>query len=287
MILITGATGHLGKATVDALHKRTDRRFAVMVRDIRKADEFINMGIDVRQGDYTHYQAMVNGFADVEKLLLISSNHDTDRFLHHKQAIDAAKAAGVKRIYYTGFDMTDLWHSAVPFLSIPHAQTIDYLKESGISYTILNNNLYADLLPLFIGNDVLPEGICFPAGTGQVPFLTRTDIAEATATILLSNVPENQIITLAGSKAYTFQEITEILSELTGKPLPYVSPDRSAFLAYLLKKGQPEWLATYLADMAESIRRNEFNTNHTDIARYLLRPPTSMKDYLRRVYLEK
>lgn len=285
MILITGATGQLGRATTKALCAKAPKEaISVMVRDTTKVADLQDLGVEILTGDYTDVESMVQAFKGVQKLLLVSSNHQTDRFVHHKNVIEAAKVAGVKKIYYTGFDMQDLWNTAVPFLALPHAETIEFLKNSGITFTIINNNLYAELIPGLIGADVLDEGVFVPAGDGKVPFLSQLDMAEATANILLSDGLENQTIVLAGLQAYSFQDIADMLSIQTGKKIKYSSPDHAAFLDHLADKGQPEWLAHYINRMAEAIGKNQFNTIHTDINQFLGRHPQPLNEYLKSVF---
>ena len=141
---------------------------------------------------------------------MISSNDlGGDRAAHHVNAIRAAKAADVKHIIYKGFDLKNPEHSALALLENSHRETVEFLKSSGLNYTVLNNNLYADVLPMFLGDKVLETGVFFPAGSGKVPF-TRMDIAEASAILLAGNEYNEKSYVFASDTVCSFQDVAEI-----------------------------------------------------------------------------
>lgn len=265
MILVTGATGHLGKATIDFLLKKLPaNQISAMVRDEAKATGLKEKGITVRVGDYTNYDSMVKAFAGTDKLFLISSNDlSGDRASHHINAIKAAKAVGVQHIVYTGFDLKESDHSALALLEGAHKETTAYLKTSGIRYTVLNNNLYADVLPLFLGDKVLETGVFFPAGSGKVPFAARIDMAEASAVLLASDDYKENEYVFASDTVYSFEDIAEILSEFSGKHVPYLNPSKEVYIEQLKKIGVPEDAVGFMAAFGEAIANNELNTNRT------------------------
>lgn len=286
MILVTGATGHLGKATIDFLLKKVStNQVAAMVRDEAKAAGLKEKGINVRIGDYTNYGSMVKAFAGTDKLFLISSSDlSGDRAAHHINAIKAAEAVGVQHIVYTSFDLKDSDHSALALLEDAHKETAAYLKTSGLRYTLLNNNLYADVLPLFLGDKVLETGVFFPAGSGKVPFATRMDMAEASAVLLASEEYKENTYVFASDTVYSFADIAKILSELSGKNVPYLNPSKEVFIAQMKELGVPETDAGFMAAFGEAIANDELDTNRTVLPSLLGRKPTSLKEYLQSVY---
>jgi NAD(P)H dehydrogenase (quinone) len=285
MILVTGATGHLGGATVDFLLQTIPAaQIAVLARDENKAAALKEKGIAVRIGNYKDYNSLVAAFAGIDKVLLVSSADMDDRFKQHKNAIDAAKEAGVKHVIYTSSDIKDITNSATGDIADVHNRTAQYLKMSGLSYTLLNNNLYADVLPMFLGEKVLETGVYFPGGEGKVPFATRSDMAEAAAQVLTTDLHENKEYAIAGDVAYSFGDIAQLLSEISGKEITYTSPTSDEFKQALSVAGVPEFFVGMLADFAKAIKDTEFDTQNSDLEKLIGRKPTSLKEYLRRVY---
>lgn len=285
MILVTGSTGQFGKAAIDFLAKKLPaNQIAAMARDEGKAAGLKAKGIDVRIGDYTDYQSMVRAFKGVEKLLLVSSSDMQDRGSHHIAAIDAAKESGVQHIVYTGAGMKDMLNSAISFISESHARTIEHIKNSGITYTLLNNNLYADVLPMFIGEKAPETGIFYPAGNGRVPFATRMDMAEAAANVLSTEGHENREYLISSDTTHSFEDISNIFSDLSGKRVQYTSPSKEVYVEQIVKTGVPEMYAGFFAAFAEAIKQNEFDIPDSTLERLLGRKPTSLKEYLQSVY---
>lgn len=286
MILVTGATGHLGRATINFLLKKLPaNQISALVRSEDKGTEFKEKGITVQIGDYTDYDSMVKAFAGTDKLFLISSSDmEGDRAAQHINAIKAAKAAGVQHIVYTGFDLKDPDHTALAELEDAHKKTADYLITSGLRYTVLDNNLYADTLPQFLGEKVLETGVFFPAGFGKVPFATRMDMAEASANLLASDVYQENAYPFASDEVYSFDDIAKILSELSGKEVPYLNPSKENFITTMKGFGVPETAAGFMAAFGEAIANDELDTKRTVLPELLGRKPTSLKEYLKSVY---
>ena len=150
MILVTCATGHLGKATIDFLLKKVPAgSVAALVRDLSKAEELKSQGITLRMGDYSDPASLASAFRGVETLLLISSGTLEGRVQQHINAIDAAKANGVKHIIYTSVLRSN--PDTKFTVGVDHYHTEEYLKKSGIAYTFFRNTFYTEVLPMFLG----------------------------------------------------------------------------------------------------------------------------------------
>lgn len=287
MILVTGATGNLGKATINSLlNNGTDAKdIAALVRDETKATAFKSKGIQVKPGDYQDFESLKIAFEGVDKLLLISSSSAiVNRFNQHKNAIDAAGEAGVSHIVYTGFDMKDLQQSSMAEDVQYHAYTTDYLKQMAVPYTLMNNTLYADMIPIISGKNILDNGISIPAGAGKVPFLPITEMAEALAVVLTTPGHENKEYVIAAEAAFSFAEIADILSEITGTTITYNPTEVMDYVEQLVQQGVTEDDAAYLARFAGAIARGEFDTNKSDVKQLLGRATASLPDFLRNLY---
>lgn len=287
MILVTGATGNLGKATINSLLNKgiPVNDITALVRDETKAAEFKSKGIQVKVGDYEDFESLKSAFQGVDKLLLISSSSDiAHRFEQHKNVINAARETGVGHIIYTSFDMKNLQQSIMGKEVQYHAYTADYLKQIAIPYTLMENTMYADMIPFLSGKDILNNGISIPAGDGKTPFLPITEMAEANAVVLTTPGHENKEYVIAADTAYSFAEIADLLSDITGKKIAYDQPEVGSYVAQLVKDGFPEDDAAYLGRFAGAIAKGEFDTEKSDVKQLLSRSPISLKEFLRTIY---
>jgi NAD(P)H dehydrogenase (quinone) len=290
MILITGATGHFGKATIDFLLKKgiSANKISALVRDEAKAENLKVKGIHISLGDYDDYPSLVSAFKGVDKLLLVSGNDIPNRLKQQENAVKAAREAGVKHIVYTSFvRKNETETSPIAFVGKSHIETDKLIKASGIPYTIMLNGLYADMLPMFFGEKVLETGIFLPAGDGKAAFTARNDMAEAAANILSSTGHENKEYRITNSTNYSLHETATILSELTGKQVSYAKPSAPLYSETLTKAGVPAEYIGMFAGFSEAINQGEFESSSTDLEKLLGRKPTSLKEYLKTVYVSK
>jgi NAD(P)H dehydrogenase (quinone) len=289
MILITGATGHFGKATIDFLLAKgvSAGSIAALARDQSKAGDLISKGISTRFGDYNDYGSLVAAFTGVDKVLLISSSDIANRFQQQKNVVSAAKDAGVKHLLYTSFTRKNETDSSpIAFVAKSHIDTENIIKASGLAYTILKNALYADVLPMFLGDKVLETGVFFPAGEGKAAFATREDMAEAAAAILTGNDHVEKEYILSGEDNYSLSDVAMFLSELSGKEILYTSPEVAIYTETIAKAGVPMEYAGMFAGFGAAIAQGEFETTTTDLATLLQRKPTTLKQYLQSVYIK-
>jgi len=288
MILVTGATGHLGKATIDFLLKKgiPAKNISALVRDMAKAGDLKTKGINIKIGNYDDYASLVTAFENVDKLLLVSGSDIHNRQQQQENAVKAAKEAGVKHIVYTSFVRSnETGTSPIAFVGKSHMATDKSIKASGIPYTIMLNSLYADMLPIFVGEKVLETGIFLPAGDGKTSFTTRLDMAEAAASILAGEGHENKEYVIANTSNYSMTDVATILSELSGKKITYTSPSNEVYVEIVSSAGVPMEYAKMFAAFSEAIKQNEFDTATSDLEKLIGRKPTGLKDYLKSVYL--
>ncbi|OKS86744.1 SDR family oxidoreductase [Mucilaginibacter polytrichastri] len=287
MILVTGATGNLGKATIHSLLARgiSPNNITALVRDETKSAELRSKGLQIKIGDYQDLESLKSAFQGVDKLLLVSSSADiSKRFEQHKNVINTARETGVGHIIYTSFDMKDLKQSIMGDEVRYHADTADHLKQTCIPYTLMNNTMYADMIPFLIGKDVLNNGIFTPAGDGRTPFLPITEMAEANAVVLTTPGHENKEYTIASETAFSFSEIADLLSDLTGKTITYHQPKLGEYIIQLIQTGASEDDAAYITRFCGAIAKGEFHTNKSDVKKLLGRSLVSLQDFLRNIY---
>lgn len=143
------------------------------------------------------------------------------------------------------------------------------------------------MLPLFLGDEVLSQGIFLPAGDGKVSFATRQDLGEASAEVLMGNQHDGKEYVSANEVNYSFQDVAEILSTLSGKTISYNSPSAEVFTQTLMQAGVPAENIGGLTSFVEAIRQGEFETGDTDLPFLLGRKPTSLNLFLNSVYFKK
>lgn len=286
MILVTGATGQLGKLTIDFLLQKgiVANQITALSRNTEKAKELEAKGINVKIGDYDDLASLTAAFSGVEKLLLISSNEMTkSRAMQHINAINAAKECSVKHIVYTSYmrkeenPSSPLW-----FLVKDHIDTEKYLIESGITYTLFKNGYYLDMLMDYVGQNVLDAKTIFvPAKDGKVNFVLRSDIAEGLANVLTTGGHENKSYNIGNEKAVSFSEIAQMITDITGTPIQYVSPEPQLYTKTLIENGVPEMWANVFTAFAVAFADGIMNIDTTDLTKLLSRKPTTVIEYLK------
>jgi NAD(P)H dehydrogenase (quinone) len=279
MIVVTGATGALNGATVDHLLARMPAgELVVAVRDPARASRFADAGVGVRQADYAEPASLPAAFAGADQLLLVSSNDPgADAVSLHRNAIDAAVAAGVGRVLYTSHQGAGLASPFVP--AVVHARTEQLLEASGLAWTSLRNGFYAHSLGWLAG-PWRETGVIEVPADGRVSWTTREDAAEAAAVIIASDGAYEGPTTLTANAAPTFAEVAEIASGLVGRPVERVLVDPGAWVAARVAGGQPERMARFLLGMYEAADQGFFAGVDPLLGTLLGREPQTVREVL-------
>jgi len=291
MILVTGASGVLGQEIVAFLLAKgvLPDQLAVLVRHQEKGNAFAAQGLSVRIGDYDHPDSLVQAFRGVEKLVFISGTDLVHRTTQHKNVVESALIAGVKQVIYTSFQRkNETSDSPLWVVAESHLLTEKWLKESGMGYTILKNNLYMDLIPAFVGEGALATQTLFlPAGDGRVGAVLRSELAEATAQVVVEPGHENQVYEFTHSSSFSYADIAQHLAKITDKAMTYVSPSFEEYAKALTALGVPDDAIGLFGGFAVAQAQGELAQTGEDITRFLGRKPTSIAEFLQRVYGEK
>lgn len=288
MILVTGATGHLGGSIVKhLLTKVSPGQIVALVRDKTKASSLLAAGVIIREGNYHDPQSLKAAFADVEKAVLVSSNDFNDRLGQHKNVIDAAKKTEVKHFVYTGINIKDVNQTVLRDFVIDHYQTEDYAKEKKLPFTFMRHNLYAEMVPFYIGEKVLDSGIFYPAGNGKVPFAMRDEMGEAIANVLTEDTHINKVYNISDVVSYSFCDIADLLSEISGKKISYTDADPAAFLDNLKNAGLPEMMVEVFMGFSIAMKNGDFDVPGPDLKTLLHRTPASLRQYLKKTYIDR
>jgi len=288
-ILVTGATGQLGGAVSESLLKKAAAsNIHVLVRNADKAADFKAQGVTVHIGDYSNYASLLSAFKGIDKVYMVSGNDLANRIEQQDNVVNAAKEAGVKHVVYTSYQRKNVTDSSpIVFVAQSHLNTEAKLKASGLTYTILQHGIYADMIPIFAGEQLLAtKTIYLPAGNGKTAYAVRTDQAEAGANVLLDETGKynNQSIELGGQEALSWQQVADIIGNITGEKINYVSPSVAEFEATLTKAGVPAEYIGLFASFSQAGAQGEFSNVTHNLETILGRKPVTVAAYLSGVY---
>ncbi|WP_069762376.1 SDR family oxidoreductase [Streptomyces sp. LUP47B] len=286
MIIVTGATGKLGRRTVERLLERVPAdRVGVSVRDPRKARDFADRGVRVRPGSFDDPASLVHAFEGAEQLLLVSLDRVGEECVTgHRTAIDAAVKAGVGRILYTS--QMGAAHDSRFQACRDHARTEDLLRATGLPWTALRNGFYAASALQFLEAARHTGDIALPAD-GPVAWTGHDDLADATAAILAEQGRfEGPTPPLTGAAALDFGAVAEIASRVTGRPFTRTVVPDGVFREQALAHGAPAPIADLMLSIFAAARHGEFTTVDSTLAELLGREPVPFGALLERAWAE-
>jgi NAD(P)H dehydrogenase (quinone) len=279
MIIVTGATGALNGATVEHLLKAVPAdQVGVSVRDVAKAQHLAERGVRVRRGSYDDPAALLDSFEGAEQVLLVSSSDPgADAPVLHRAGVEAAVAAGARRILYTSHQGAGPDSPFKP--ARDHAATEALLADSGTAWTSLRNGFYAHSLDWLLG-PWRETGVIEAPADGPVSWTDRGDEAEAAAVILAAKRPFDGPVTLTATTAVTFDDIAGIASELTGRTIRRVVIDDDTWVAGRVAHGAPEFMARLLLGTFQAAREGRFAGVDPLLGDLLGRTPRTVRDLL-------
>lgn len=280
MILITGANGELGTATIDHLMESNPKQnVAGLVRSAEKGREIAGKGVELRIGDYLDKPTLDRAMEGVDTLLLISSSSFEQRVKQHENVVKAAKKADVNHIVYTSMLQA---HKELSPLTADHHATEKIIKESGIPHTINRHTFYTEFFPMFLGQAMETGTWAFPSNGEPVNFAYRTEMAEALANILgNTDGHENKTYEITSSSAHTFNEYATILSEASGKEITYQDVSIEEFVEGLRSAELPDDIITMSKLSAITVANGALNLTTDHLEKLLGRKPKSAKAFIR------
>ena len=258
-IAITGASGQLGRLVADQLLTTVDpAEIVLLTRDPAKLADYAERGADVRAADFSKPDELVEAFAGVERVLLISTDAVGARVEGHLAAIDAAVKAGVRHMAYTSVSEPTADNPAG--VVADHAATEEALRESGLAWTMLRNNLYADMQVDTIAQAAASGQLVTNVGDGGAAYVTREDCAAVAVGVLTGKGHENKAYDVTGPQAYTAADLAELATEQSGKPVEVVQVDDDAYTAGLVSAGLPDFIAPLLTSFGTATRLGKLAT---------------------------
>lgn len=280
MIIVTGATGNLGAQIVHRLLERLPAEdVGVSVRDVAKASSLAERGVRVRAGDFTEPGGLEHAFEGAEQILVVSAAIRGDGALDaNRAAIDAARAAGARRILYTSHQAASK-HSLFP-PQRTHAATEEHLAASGVPYTALRNGFYASTLGFAIG-DALHTGRLLAPADGPVSWTAHADLAEAAAVALAADGALDGITApLTATDAVDLAGVATLLGDITGRPITRVVVGDEEWKASAVAGGMPEAAADFTLGMWRAARRGEFSVTDPTLETLIGHRPAAVRTVL-------
>jgi NAD(P)H dehydrogenase (quinone) len=281
-LLVTGASGHLGRRVLELLIEQGAGPIIATTRDPARLQAFALPGVELRQADFDDAQSLSQAFAGAARALLISTDaidRPGRRLTQHKRAVDALAAAGVQHVVYTSLPNPV---GSLVTIAGDHAGTEAALAESALDYTILRNNLYTDYLLYDLPAALASGELVDARGEGAVSYVTREDCARTAAAALADrNTRGRRMLDVSGPEALTGAQIAALISELAGRPIRHVSVPQDALVRGMVQHGLPQPLAEIYASFHASSARGDLSAVTDTVARLTGQPPQSVRDFLR------
>lgn len=260
MIAVTGATGTLGGGVAARLAATGGQRLRLVVRDAARAPRLPGAEIVENSGGYADGEGFRDALRGAHTLYLVSAAEAEDRLQQHLTAVEAAAAAGIRRIVYTSF--VGASQDATFTLVRQHFATEQAIAATGLRHTFLRHSMYADFVPFFA---TLEEGravIAAPGGEGRTGFVSRDDLADVGAAVLLRDdeALDGQALEVTGPAALTLAEAAAVIEEFAGIPAEYRPQTVEEAWATRRPSGHPDWeiegwVTSYLAMAAGELDR--------------------------------
>ena len=278
MIVITGATGQLGRLVIASLLKTIPAsNIIAAVRSFDKAKDLSDLGVQLRYADYNQPDTWDIVLAGASKVLLISSTEIGQRFEQHRTVIDAAKRANVELLAYTSVLHAD---TSPLGLAPEHLSTEQYLANAKVPFVILRHGWYTENYTASLAVSIAQGALYGCAANGKIASASRVDYAEADATVLTTEGQAGKVYELAGDTAYTLSELAAEVSLQIGKEINYIDLPEREYRAILVKAGLPDAVAQLIADSDAGASQGALFDNDRQLSQLIGRPTITLKEHL-------
>lgn len=262
-ILVTGASGHLGQRVVELLTQSYRGKIIAGSRSPEKLNACTTKGVEVRAVDFDKPETLEKAFKGVEKLILISTDAlavPGQRLKQHVNAVSAAKVAGVKHVIYTSLTSTE---KSPIFFAPDHYGTEVALKDSGMNYTILRNNWYAENTYAGLAQAVASGQLVHSAGSGKVGYISREDCAQVAAAVASTDKYNNKILDVTGEKSFSFDDLAALASRLSGKEIKAISISEADLRKALTAHQLPGFVVDLFATFERAVNLGDQDVTNT------------------------
>lgn len=274
-IVVTGATGHLGKSIVEHLVARGVAPADIVAggRSTEKLQALADSGVRTAVIDYTRPDTLTEALTGADTLILVSGSEVGQRVEQHRNAIDAAVAAGVTHLVYTSAPKAD---TSELVLAPEHKATEELIRASGIPATILRNGWYTENYVGALQQADATGVLLTSAGDGLVSSASRTDYAEAAAVVVAEDGHAGSVYELSGDVAWNQQQLADTFAEILGKPVELKSVSSEEHLAILKDAGLDDGTAGFVVALDANTRDGLLGETSGDLSRLIGHPTTPL-----------
>jgi NAD(P)H dehydrogenase (quinone) len=278
-IVITGASGQLGRVAAEHVLDAVDPGDVVLVtRTPERLDDLAARGVEVRKGDFDEPGELAGAFSGGERLLLISTDKIGARVPQHRNAIEAAEAAGIRFVVYTS--IPNPTEDNPGMVAAEHRQTEELIRASSLDWVFLRNSIYTQMRIAPAAQALATGRLVHNHGEGRIAHVAREDCAVAAAGTAIAGDHAGSVYDVTGPQLHTAAELAELFSEVGGKQVEAVAVDDETMYRHMVDGGAPADVATRLTSSGRALREG-FLAVRTDAVRELSgRAPRSVREVL-------
>ena len=280
-LLVTGASGHLGRRVVELLLDTYKGTVIAATRTPEKLTDLNTRGAIIRQADFEDLASLSQAFQDVDRLLLISTDAvdvPGRRIKQHRNAIKAAEQPGVSHIIYTS--IMNPGPDSPAFVAPDHRGTEEALAETKLGWTVLRENIYMEVLLGSVTQAVQSGKLTNAIGNGKAAYITREDVAQAAAAALASSFDGQRILDITGPEAVSQYDVAAIASKITGQEISYIPLALEELIQNMIAGGLPRPLAEAYSSFDAAIAQGKFSAATNTVEELTGRKPISVADFL-------
>jgi NAD(P)H dehydrogenase (quinone) len=278
--VVTGATGQLGRLTVESLLERgvDPAQIVATGRSVDRLSDLAARGVRVEELDFDAVPESVSWLGAGDVVLLVSGSEVGRRVSQHTAVVELAKRSGAARIVYTSAPAAD---DTVLVLAPEHAATERVIRASGLPFTLLRNGWYTEnYLPTF--DQARATGnVAGSAGDGRIASAPRADYAEAAAVVLSTDGHDDAVYELSGDVAWTFDDLAAVFGDVLGREVTYQRLTPEQHLAALLEAGLDEGTAGFVVALDQNAADGLLGVTTGELAKLLGRPTVPLAETVR------
>lgn len=279
-ILVTGATGTVGKEVAIQLSMTDDIRVRAGVHSIIKGENLKRLpDVEVVEMDFKDKNSLHAAFTHVDKVFMVTP-FTNDQVEMAKALVDEAKKADVKHLVKLSIINADAEQGLI--LARWHREIEQYIEASGIPFTFLRPSSFMQNFINYDAASIKNEGRFYHStGHGKIACVDVRDIAAVAVEVLLGSGHEGKVYELTGPEAISNQDAAQIIGDVTGMPVQYVDVPADAARNAMLEKQMPEWMVNAMLELESACSEGRFSDTTDTVQQLTGRPPHSFRQFVK------